>query len=165
MAEVKNHIQSFLIETFSFLPAEVIVMIISATPIIELRGGIPTGAFLGLSFQSAMFFSLLGNLLPIIPILLFFRPISIWMLRFKPYKRFFNWLSTRTINKSDKVEKYGTFGLILFTAVPFPTTGAYSACLAAVLFFIPFRLAFLSIGFGVLIASIIIGIISYPLYR
>jgi uncharacterized membrane protein len=42
--------------------------------------------------------------------------------------------------KSDKVEKFGAIGLILFTAVPLPTTGAYSA--SVILFFIPFRTHF-----------------------
>ncbi|MFN7253530.1 MAG: small multi-drug export protein [Anaerobacillus sp.] len=49
---------------------------------------------------------------------------------------------------------------MLFTAVPLPTTGAYSACLAAIIFFIPFKLVFLSISFEV--ASIIVGTLSYP---
>ena len=33
------------------------------------------------------------------------------------------------------------------------TTGAYSACLAAILFFIPFRFAFFAISLGVVIAG------------
>jgi uncharacterized membrane protein len=161
---IKLSIQEFLIRYLSFLPPEIIIVIISAMPIIELRAGIPTSAMLGLSFQSAIFYSVLGNLIPIAPILLLFRPISTWLLRFNWYDRLYGWLYKRIMTKSDKVEKYGALGLVLFTAVPLPTTGAYSACLAAILFFIPFRLAFFSISFGVLIASIIIGTLSYPLF-
>jgi uncharacterized membrane protein len=161
---LKENIQGFLIEHLSFLPAEAIIIVISAMPIIELRGGIPVGAIIGLSFQSALLFSIIGNLIPIAPILLLFRPISTWLLRVGIYKNFYDWLYKRTMSKSANVEKYGALGLVLFTAVPLPTTGAYSACLAAIIFFVPFKLAFLSISFGVLVASIIVGTLSYPLF-
>ncbi|MFC0561529.1 COG2426 family protein [Halalkalibacter alkalisediminis] len=164
MEDIKDSIQGFLIENLSFLPPEAIILIISAMPIIEIRGGLPSGVFLGLSFQSALFFSILGNLLPIAPILVFFKPVSKFLMRFNSYEKFYGWIYKRTMGKSHKVEKYGAMGLVLFTAIPFPTTGAYSACLAAILFFIPFRIAFFSISIGVLIASIIMGIITYPLY-
>lgn len=160
----KKTIQDGLMEHLSFLPPEAIIVIISALPIIELRGGLPAGALLGLSFESALVYSILGNLLPIAPILLLFRPISKWLVRFNFYDRFYHWLYSRTMSKSYKLEKYGAFGLVLFTAVPFPTTGAYSACLAAILFFIPFRVAFLSISVGVLVSAVIMGIITYQLY-
>lgn len=164
MSEIKKIIQDFFIENLSFLPPELVVIIISAVPILELRGGMPAAALLGLSFPKALACSIIGNILPIAPILLFFRPLSKWLVRFKFYERFYNWLCERTMKKGDKVKKYGVFGLILFTAVPLPTTGAYTACLAAILFLIPFRAAFFAISIGVLIASIIVGIVTYPLF-
>ncbi|MFS0639124.1 small multi-drug export protein [Mesobacillus foraminis] len=164
MEGFKLTVQEFLIQHADFLPPEVIVVILSALPIIELRGGLPAGTFLGLSFQSALFFSVLGNLLPIFPILFLFQPISTWMMRFSAYERVHNWLYERTMSKSSQVKKYGALGLILFTAVPLPTTGAYSACLASIIFGIPIRWAFISISIGVLIASIVIGLLTYPLF-
>lgn len=151
---MKEALQTFFIENLSFLPSELIVVIISAMPILELRGGIPVAAAFGLTWYEAFMYGMIGNLLPILPILILFRPISTFMMRFPLYKRFYDWLYKRTMRKSDKVEKYGALGLILFTAVPLPTTGAYSACLAAILFFIPTRLAFIAIAFGVFIAGV-----------
>jgi uncharacterized membrane protein len=161
---LKESFQNFLVENLSFLPPELLVVVISAMPILELRGGIPFAALAGLSYGEALFYSLLGNILPIIPILILFRPLSTFMMRFSLYKRFFDWLYNRTMNKSENVEKYGALGLILFTAVPLPTTGAYSACLAAILFFIPFRKAFLAIVTGVLIAGLGVSLFVYSVF-
>ncbi|MCD8509000.1 MAG: small multi-drug export protein [Bacillus sp. (in: Bacteria)] len=161
---MKEALQTFFIENLSFLPAELIVVIISAMPILELRGGIPVAAAFGLTWYEAFIYGMIGNLLPILPILILFRPISTFMMRFPLYKRFYDWLYKRTMRKSDKVEKYGALGLILFTAVPLPTTGAYSACLAAILFFIPTRLAFIAIAFGVFVAGVGVTAFVYSIF-
>jgi uncharacterized membrane protein len=161
---LKETLQEFFLENFSFLPPELLVVLVSAMPILELRGGIPMALILGLTWYEAMIYGMIGNLLPILPILILFRPISQFMMRFAIYKRFYNWLYKRTMNKSEKVEKYGALGLILFTAVPLPTTGAYSASLAAILFFIPTRLAFMAIGFGVLIAGVGVTLFTYGFF-
>ena len=161
---MKESFRDFIVENLSFLPVELIVVVISAMPILELRGGIPFAAFAGLSYWEALFYSILGNLLPIIPILILFRPLSTFLMRFPIYKRFYEWLYNRTMSKSEKVEKYGALGLILFTAVPLPTTGAYSACLAAILFFIPFRAAFIAITTGVLIAAVGVSVFVYSVF-
>lgn len=160
---MKEALRDFFIENLSFLPPELTVVIISAMPILELRGGIPVAAAFGLTYYEAFMYGMIGNLLPILPILILFRPISTFMMRFPLYKRFYDWLYNRTMKKSEKVEKYGAMGLILFTAVPLPTTGAYTACLAAILFFIPTRLAFFAIAFGVLIAGIGVTALVYSI--
>ncbi len=85
-------------------------------------------------------------------------------MRFGWYNRFYEWLYQRTLNKSKNVEKYGAIGLILFTAVPLPTTGAYSACVAASLFAIRFKYAFLSILTGVVIAGLGVGAAIYSIF-
>ena len=61
----------------------IICDLISAMPILEFRGGIPVGILsFGMEPIVAMIYGLIGNLLPIIPILLFFRPISKWIFQF-----------------------------------------------------------------------------------
>lgn len=151
-------------QTFSFLPAELVVLLISAMPILELRGGIIVAHQLGLSYVEALLYGIVGNVLPIIPILVLFRPVSSWMLRFGGYQRFYHWLYDRTMKKSDNVEKFGALGLVLFTAVPLPTTGAYSACLAAILFFIPLQSAFLAIFAGVVIVGFGVTSVMYTIF-
>jgi uncharacterized membrane protein len=164
---MKEKISDFIIQNLEFLPPELIVIIISAMPILELRGGLPL-AYLHYDFTilKSFLISVLGNALPIVPILLFFQPISRWMQKFNWYNRFYNWLHNRTMKKSNDVQKYGAIGLIIFTAVPLPTTGAYSACLAALLFNIRFPYAFLSIFSGVVIAGILVslGLLSFSIF-
>lgn len=164
---MKEKLEEFIVQSLSFLPSEMIVIIVSALPILELRGGLPL-AYLHYDFSilKSALLSILGNILPIIPLLLLFQPLSKWLLRFKWYKKMYDWLYNRTLKKSASVEKFGAIGLMLFTALPLPTTGAYSACVAAIIFGIRFRYAFLSITAGVLVAAIIVslGIASFSLF-
>ncbi|TWI56267.1 COG2426 family protein [Halalkalibacter nanhaiisediminis] len=157
-----DNLSDFLVESFQFLPPELIVILLSAMPILELRGGIPVGILtFGMEPIVAMMYALIGNILPNLPIMLFFRPISKWMLQFSFYRQFYDWLYDRTMKKSGQIEKFGALGLVLFTAVPLPTTGAYSACLAAILFFIPIKFAFFSISVGVVIAGGALTLMTY----
>src|SRR5680860_1222945 len=93
-----------------------------------------------------------------------FRPTSRILLRFTWYQRLHAWLHMRTMHRSDVVERYGALGLILFTAIPFPTTGAYTACLAASFFDIRFRYALIAISAGVLISGIAITATLYSFF-
>ncbi|WP_349407997.1 small multi-drug export protein [Pseudalkalibacillus sp. SCS-8] len=161
---MKEEIKQFLVEHLSFLPNELVVVIVSAMPILELRGGIPLAATFGYDFWTAFTLAVLGNLLPIIPLLILFRPLSTFMMRFRWYKRFYDWLYERTLRNSKNVERFGAIGLILFTAIPLPTTGAYSACVAAALFNIRFHYAFLAISFGVVVAGLGVGLVVYSIF-
>ncbi|WP_226669540.1 COG2426 family protein [Metabacillus litoralis] len=164
---MKEKLEEFIVESLGFLPAEIIVIIVSALPILELRGGLPL-AYLHYDFSllKSSILSILGNILPIIPILILFQPLSKWLRRFNWYRKMYDWLYNRTMKKSGSVEKFGAIGLMLFTALPLPTTGAYSACVAAIIFGIRFRYAFLSITAGVLIAALIVslGLASFSLF-
>lgn len=161
MKEIKDQLLESLLAFLDQLPTEMIVMIISCFPIIELRGALPVAMKMyHMPFWQAYFFSVLGNMLPVIPLLLLFQPLSKFMMRFSWYTQIYDWLYDRTINKSKNVEKYGALGLILFTAVPLPTTGAWTASVAACLFNIRFTYAFLAIFVGVLIAGMIVGMVT-----
>ncbi|OEH91492.1 COG2426 family protein [Bacillus solimangrovi] len=162
---MKEKLTDFVINNFGFLPPELIVIIVSAMPILELRGGLPLAyGFYEFSFWKSFSLSLFGNFLPIIPLLLLFQPLSNWMLRFNWYGKLYNWLYNRTLKKSGNVEKYGAVGLVLFTAVPIPTTGAYIACVAATIFSIRFRYAVIAITTGIFIAGLMIGLLSYSAF-
>lgn len=153
------------------LPAEIAVLTAAAFPILELRGAIPLGFYLKLSLTKIFFLSILGNLLPVIPLMFALEPVS-WRLRKIPFlKRFFDWLFENTKKKADVVQKYEALGLALFVAIPLPLTGAWSGAVAATLFRIKFRYAFAAIFAGVIIAAIIVtalcllGKITWNVYR
>ena len=134
----------------SSLPPELVTLLVGALPIAEVRGAIPTGIALGLTFPQAFFWGCLGNLLPVIPTLLFLQPVADWLRRFPLWKRFFDWLFERTARKGAIIQRYEALGLAIFVGIPLPLTGAWTGCAAAILFKLPFRLAFPAIALGVL---------------
>ncbi len=144
-----------------FLTQEWAVFLTAWLPFIELRGAIPLGISLGIDPMRVFLLSIAGNAVPVIPLLLLLNPVRDFLIANSPLmKRFFNWLYERTIRKSDKVDKYGALGLILFTAIPFPTTGAWTACLAAVIFKIKFTYALVAILTGIILAGVIVTLTS-----
>ncbi|AKB52400.1 Small multidrug export protein [Methanosarcina barkeri str. Wiesmoor] len=129
-----------------------------AIPVSELRGAIPVAmGIYGMGPFEAFFFSVLGNLLPVIPLLLFLEPVSNYLRRYSIFDTFFTWLFSKTRRKNTKnFEKYGLFALTIFVAIPLPVTGAWSGCAAAFVFGVKFRHALPAIAAGVMIAGIIV---------
>lgn len=144
-----------------YFTKELAVFFISWLPIVELRGAIPLAISLGISPWKAYCLAVIGNTIPVIPLLLLLVPVRRFLREhFQFMDKFFTWLDRRTLAKSDNIEKYGALALILFTAIPFPTTGAWTASLAAILFKIKFKYAFPSILVGIILAGIIMIILS-----
>jgi len=142
---------------------ELQTFIIAATPIIELRGAIPIALFnYELSTSSAFIFSVLGNIFPVIFILLFFEKVSNFLSqKSKLFKRFFDWLFARTRKKHQgNYERFRDLFLVIFVSIPLPITGAWTGSLCAFLFGIPFKRAFPLISLGVIIAGVIVTLIS-----
>lgn len=139
------------------LSDEAITVIISALPIVELRGAIPVAHFLGMNIFKAYVLAIIGNMIPVIPILLLIGPISRWAMRYKWGNMFFSWLFKRTRRKSASIEKYETLGLTIFVAIPLPVTGAWTGCVAAFLMGTSLKHSFIAILLGVMIAGIIIS--------
>ena len=99
---------------------------VAALPIFELRGAIPLGCqLLGMSAIGKVYFlSFLGNLIPVLPLLLFFKYFFHHLENIKFIGRFFKWWFHRVERKSKLVERWGFWGLVLFVAIPLPVTGA-----------------------------------------
>jgi len=158
---------NIIINWLKDLPKEYLVMIVGALPVSELRGAIPLALSLGMPASKAFWLSVLGNSIPIVPALFLLEPVSSRLRKFKIWSRFFDWLFERTKQKADTVQKYEALGLAIFVAIPLPMTGAWSGVVAASLFKIRFRYAFIAIVAGVLGAGLIVlglcelGIISW----
>jgi uncharacterized membrane protein len=151
----------------SWIPDWAATIIIAMMPIAELRGAIPLalapveiGGF-GMSAPEAYILAVVGNLIPVIPLLLFLEPVSNFLRRWKVGEMFFTWLFERTHrNHTKRFEKYGTLALTIFVAIPLPVTGAWTGCAAAFVFGIKFKHALLAIFLGVLIAGVIVTTLS-----
>lgn len=70
-------------------------------------------------------------------------------------------LESKSMAKSDQIQKYEFWGLALFVGIPLPGTGAWTGALIAALLGIEIKKASLSIFIGLIIATIIMTIISY----
>jgi len=147
---------SFEMEWIFNLPKELSVLIVGMLPVFELRGAIPLGFYLGLSLPKTFIFAIIGNIVPVIPLLLFLQPISERLRNFIIWKRFFDWLFEHTKKKAEIVQRYEALGLAIFVAIPLPMTGAWTGVIAASLFKIKFRYALTAITLGVILAGIIV---------
>jgi len=148
-----------VVNTLTDFNKEVAVLTLAALPVSELRGAIPLGLAMGFAPVKALTLSLIGNLLPVIPLLFLLQPVARILRHIKFFEHFFDWLFARTRKRAALIEKFEALGLILFVAIPLPVTGAWTGCVAATLFKVRFRYAFLSICLGVLIAaSIVLGL-------
>lgn len=139
------------------IPKEYLVIIMGALPVSELRGAIPLALSFGMPIQKAFWLSVLGNCMPVVPALFLLEPVSMRLRRFKAWARFFDWLFERTRKKADTVQKYEALGLAMFVAIPLPITGAWTGIVAASLFKIRFRYAFIAIVSGIFIAGLIVS--------
>ncbi|UMZ73184.1 COG2426 family protein [Natranaerofaba carboxydovora] len=137
------------------------VIIFSALPVIEIRGGIPLGLSLGFNSWQAYSLSALGNILVIFPIFIILNWLGEFFKKVPVLNTIFNNSTERVLKRKDQYVKYGKYVLYLFVAIPLPTTGAWTASLAAYIFKIPFRDSFWIISLGVLTSGIIILIISH----
>ncbi|MCK4784274.1 MAG: small multi-drug export protein [Desulfobacteraceae bacterium] len=156
--DIKSEIITHLITLF---PKQAVVAFIAALPIFELRLAIPLAIFkFKLSVFEACFFSYLGNLLPVLPLLLFFKYFFHHLENIRGLSGFFRWWFRSVKKRSEIVRTWGFWGLVIFTAIPLPITGAWTGTVAASLFNFKIKKAFLAISIGVCIAGFIITMLS-----
>jgi len=100
--------------------------------------------------------AILGNMLPIPFVLLFFKFVEKFLRRFQFWTKVMDWLFKRTRERADgKIIKYEYLGLIMFVAVPLPFTGAWTGSLIAYLFDLKFSKSLFTILLGVIISATI----------
>ena len=160
MTVVVDWVQAHL----GFLPPQILVVIVSMLPVIELRGGIPLARLLMLPLWQAIVFSAIGNILPIPFILLFVEKVFDWLRPTKLFGPLVEKLEKRALSKSDGIKKAEFWGLALFVGIPLPGTGGWTGSLAASLLKIDSKKASLAILLGIAIASTIISLISYGVF-
>ena len=156
-------IKSFFLETVG---EELCVFFCSLLPIIECRGAIPLGFALGLPWWQTFLLSVAGNILPVPFILLFIRAILNYLTKskIKLFYRFGNWLEAKVEKHKGRIERYSYLGVLIFVAVPFPGTGAWTGTLIASVLRLDPKKTFIAALGGVLIASTIMTILSAGIF-
>ena len=136
---------------------ELVVFLISMLPVFELRGALPVGInIFGIAWYWAFLLAVLGNLLPVPFLLLFFNAVAKQLRKVRFFDRILTWITNRSAKHSKAVEKGGWIGLMLFVALPVPGTGAWTGSLIAVILGMKFIRAFTAILVGVLVAGAIV---------
>lgn len=145
------------------MTSELITFLVAALPLSELRGAIPLAILkFGFSPTKAFLISFLGNVLPVLPLLIGIEKVSGYLMhRFHWFHGFFSWLFKRTrVRHENHFHYFGDLALFVFVAIPLPLTGVYSGALAAFVFGIPKKHAFWSIIFGVMAAGLIVTFLT-----
>lgn len=134
------------------------VLLLAALPVSELRGAIPVAISLyHFDPVTAYVLGVLGNVLPVPFLLQLLEPVTSLLRRTSPLNRFIVWLFARTRRRhSTMIARLGAAALVLLVAIPLPATGAWTGALVAHVFGIPFRYAFPLIVVGVGIAGVIV---------
>ena len=138
-------------------------LLLAATPIGELRLSIPLAlTTFNLSITEAYIISIIGNLIPVVFLLLFLEGVSKFLIkRSEFFTKFFEWLFERTRRRIEgKYKHYGYIALVILVAIPLPITGAWSGSAAAYLLGIKFSRALGLIALGVAIAGVIVTLAS-----
>lgn len=129
------------------------LIFITFLPGIELRGSIPVGFALG--YEPLLVFSLctLANIILIPFVFLFLDYVFPLFQRFSVIDKIVRRIQKKT---AKYVDTCGVLGLAAFVAIPLPGSGAYSGALAAYVFGIERKRAYLAIALGVIVAGIIV---------
>ncbi len=148
-----------LVEIVSSVPPELATALLAAVPVTELRASLPLGVLVfGLEPLSAFFWSVLGNLIPLVLVLWLFPPFMAWAQKKSPFfsmliKKYFQYLQLRY---KRKYQSYGAGILIVFVAIPLPGSGVWTASLFSVLFGIEKKYAIPAIIAGTICSGFIL---------
>jgi len=143
-------------------------VILSFLPIFELRGGLPIAITYALSknISLALVFTLvvLSNILAIFFVFFFLDFLHGSFMKLRWYRGFFSRYVRRTEKKGKNLEKkmgvIGYLALMLFVAIPLPTTGAWTGSFIAWFFKFNRKKSIISIASGVILAGIIVMLIT-----
>ncbi len=138
----------------------IFTLLLSLTPIVELRGAIPYALANNISPFWSLCISVLGNLLPVPFIVLLIRKIFDFL---KTMPKISHWIVTlerKAHLKGRMVRKYRLWGLMLLVAVPLPGTGAWTGALVAAILDIQLRKALPAIFAGLIIAGVLVLFLS-----
>ena len=145
-----------------FIKSELMVFLMAATPLIELRGSLPYGIIvLEMGYVHAYIISVIGSIIPC-PLILWLLPPLLEFLKTKKVLRdFAHWITNRNIRKSIKIKKYGLLGLFFLVAIPLPGTGVWTGSAVAVLLKLPFKSTLIVCLLGTMLAGLLMITLSH----
>jgi len=146
----------WLVHLVEGIPLSLQVLFLATLPVTELRFSIPFAVAMGMPPLEAYALSVLGNILPSIPLLLLLEPVYGLLFKIPAARRPLENFLERTRRKGDSIEKYGVLGLTIFVAIPAPGTGVWTGALLAFLLGITKRNAFFALAAGASTAGVLV---------
>lgn len=133
-----------------------ISFLMSAVPLIEQRGAIPYGIFSGQPAWLVFLVSLAGSILPVPFILLLFNQIYQWLLKWQFFDRVVKHIDKKIAKNQATFEKYEELALIIFIAIPLPTTGLWTGSAIASFLKLDFKKSLFCAVLGGIVSATII---------
>ncbi|XP_021293156.1 uncharacterized protein LOC110423295 [Herrania umbratica] len=141
-------------------PDEAVVFTLATLPILELRGAIPVGYWMQLKPTLLTILSILGNMVPVPFIILYLKRFATFLAgRNQSASGLLNMIFEKAKEKAGPVEEFQWLGLMLFVAVPFPGTGAWTGAIIASILDMPFWSAVSANFFGVVLAGLLVNLL------
>ncbi|KAF3431402.1 hypothetical protein FNV43_RR26133 [Rhamnella rubrinervis] len=141
-------------------PDEAVVFALATLPVLELRGAIPVGYWMQLKPVNLTILSVLGNMVPVPFIILYLKSFASFLAgKNKAASRFLDMLFKRAKEKAGPIEEFQWLGLMLFVAVPFPGTGAWTGAIIASILDMPFWSALSANFIGVVLAGLLVNLL------
>ncbi len=141
------------------LSSELKTFLVAMSPLVELRGAIPLAIEVyKLNPAAAYFFSLFGNLVPLLLIVLLGRPIADFLSQKSVFLKKIIDLIFNSVKK--KTEKLGRVGesavVVILTAIPIPFIGGWTGAISAVLLNLPAKRSSFLVFLGAAISGLIV---------
>lgn len=138
------------------------IFFLSMIPWFESRYVIPIAVNqIGWEWWQVFPVAVIGNMIPIPFVLLFFVIVEKFLRRFDFWANLLDKLFAYTRRRADKkVRKYEHLALLLFVAIPVPFTGAWTGALIAYVFNLKFLKSLITIFIGVIIAASIMTLVT-----
>jgi uncharacterized membrane protein len=139
----------------------IIAMLWSISPFGEAKVGIPYAILNGVNYYIAFTVCFAANVL-VFPIMQYFlNYINRHLLKWRFYKKSAIYVARKAkIGAGKNIQKYGYYGLLLFVMVPIPGTGVYAGTIAAWIFGLEKKKAFIAITIGIFLSCVIVWSIT-----
>lgn len=147
----------------SILPKELAIMVLATIPYLELKGAIPIGLSLNLSYTSSFFYAFIGSIFPSPFIIYGINKVLKRIKKRKKFNKILQNLEDKLRKKGSKVKNLKILGLFIFVSIPLPGTGVWTGSLLAGLFNLNSKRAIVAIILGNFVSGIIISILSLGL--
>ncbi|MDT0689976.1 small multi-drug export protein [Salegentibacter sp. F188] len=136
-------------------------MLWSISPFGEAKVGIPYAIYNNVNYYLAFTLCFAANVM-VFPVMQFFlQHINKYLLKWRFYKKSAIFVARRAkLGAGKNVQKYGFWGLLLFVMVPIPGTGVYAGTIAAWLFRLEKKQAFLANTVGIYLSCVIVWIVT-----